>query len=169
MKHPRRTAPSVLIALIAASIATPALASDRQAAESAIRTLDREWSAELGAKNLDGVMRVYAEDAVLLAPNQPIVVGKQGIREWFQERFATPGYSASFVPNRVVVSESLDMAYETGAFEVSWTAPDGETMWGVGKHLVTWERRDGAWRVTAESISTDGPAKPAGRNPHKAP
>lgn len=157
-----RTSTKALLALVAcvglaSGICSPAPAADRETEERAIRAADAQWSADLGAGDLDAVMRNYAEDAAFLVPNRTIIVGKQGIRDWFEERLATPGYRAKFAPTHVVVSTSLDMAYELGVFEVTTTGPDGRPVVGKGKHLVTWEKRDGAWRVMAESISSDAP------------
>lgn len=105
-------------------------------------------------------MENYANDAAFLVPNQPIIVGKQAIREWFEARIATPGYTATFAPTKIAVSSAGDMAYELGTFAASAQAADGRTVKSIGKHLVTWEKRDGRWRVTAEAISTDSPPSP---------
>jgi ketosteroid isomerase-like protein len=51
---------------------------------------------------------------------------------------------------RIVVSESRDMAWEIGAFRVT-SADGGERR---GKHLVPWQKRDGAWKVVAECSTT---------------
>ncbi len=151
------------IGAIALLLAAPAWAKDRIAEEAAIRAADAAWSEALFSKDLDAVMRNYADDAVFLAANEPTIFGKDAIREWFAQRMATPGYQASFAPTRIVVASSLDTAWEIGNYKASWTASDGQTMSGVGKHLVVWEKRDGAWRVAAESISPDGPAQAAAR------
>ncbi len=134
-----------------------------------IRQIDTRWSADLAAKDLDAIMTVYADDAAFLVPNQPIMSGKDEIRAWFKARFETPGYHATFQPTRIVVSTAADMAYEIGAFRAQVTRADGATVETVGKHLVTWQKHDGKWLVTAESISADAreptvvkepPAKP---------
>jgi uncharacterized protein (TIGR02246 family) len=152
---------SVALMSIAMAWAASAWAMDHEAEEAAIRAVDARWSQALYDRDLDGVMENYADDAAFLAANQPTIVGKQAIREWFAQRIATPGYRASFQPTRIVVSDSLETAYEIGTYQASWTAADGQTMAGVGKHLVVWEKREGVWRVAAESISPDGPAVPA--------
>ena len=141
---------------LAASIAAllgPARAEDD---ERTIRGLDEAWSRALEAGELDGAMACYAEDAVLLLPNAPLVAGKPAIRERFARRMEMPGYHASFVTTRVTVSPSREMAWEIGAFRVRTDGSAGPVE-RVGKHLVTWEKRDGTWRVTAESLNFDAP------------
>jgi len=163
MKQTHRRWLQVLAAACAMAAIGQALAADRAAEEQAIRRADAQWSAATQSADLDAAMRIYAEDAVFLAPGQATIVGRQGIRDWFARQMATPGYSVTFAPDHIVVSASLDMAYETGRYRVLWTAPDGTAMAGAGKHLVAWGKRDGAWKVVAESISPDGPAEPASR------
>ncbi len=134
--------------------------ADTASDEKEIRRIDAAWSSDLQAKNLDAVMENYADDAAFLVPNQPIIVGKQAIRDWFQARIDTPGYNATFAPTKIVVSSAGDMAYELGTFAASAQTADGKTVRSVGKHLVTWQKRDGRWRVTAEAISTDSAPAP---------
>lgn len=127
----------------------------REQEAASIRALDAAWSRALQAKDLDTVMTNYAEDAAFLAPGQPIVRGKANIRAWFATRIAQPDYSATFEPTVVVVAASRDMAYELGVFHASGRDAHGALVSRVGKHLVTWMKQDGRWKVTAESISTD--------------
>lgn len=129
--------------------------AEREREAAAIRAIDAAWSRALHAKDLDRVMDNYADDAVFLAPRQPIVRGKDAIRAWFAERIAQPDYSATFEPTEVVVAAARDMAYETGVFHATGRDAGGALVQRVGKHLVTWMKRDGRWKVTAESISTD--------------
>lgn len=126
--------------------------------EQTIREIDAAWSQALRDKDLDRVLSNYAEDASFLPPDEPIVVGRARIREWFAKRVTLPGYTATFAPTTVRVSASRDIAYELGTFRVSLDDPAGKPVLHIGKHLVTWEKRDGRWQVTAESINRDSPA-----------
>ena len=162
MNSTRVTFSAYALACFGLLMASPAVAekTDRAAEEQAIRNIDAAWSKNLQSKNLDAVMENYADDAAFLVPNQPIIVGKQAIREWFEARIATPGYTATISPTKIAVSTAGDMAYELCTFAASAQAADGRTVKSIGKHLVTWEKRDGRWRVTAEAISTDSPPSP---------
>jgi uncharacterized protein (TIGR02246 family) len=133
------------------------MANGTPADELAIREIDAAWSRALQNKDLDQVISNYAEDASFLPPDEPIVVGRAQIREWFAKRVSLPGYSATFAATTVRVSKSGDIAYELGTFRVSINDPAGKPVVHLGKHLVTWEKRDGGWKVTAESINSDSP------------
>jgi uncharacterized protein (TIGR02246 family) len=125
--------------------------------EQTIREIDAVWSQALSNRDLEKVMSNYAEDASFLPPDEPIVYGRARIREWFAKRVALPGYSATFAPTMVVVSRSGDMAYEIGTFRVSVNDESGNRITSTGKHLVTWQKREGQWKVAAESINRDSP------------
>lgn len=125
--------------------------------EQIIQGIDARWSKSLQSKDLDAVMTNYAEDAVLLPPDEPIVEGKERIREWFAKRMALPGYSATFTPTKIVASRSGDIAYEVGTFRAAINDQSGIAITYLGKHLVTWEKRAGTWKVVAESINRDAP------------
>lgn len=126
--------------------------------EQTIREIDAAWSQALQNKDLDKVISNYAADASFLPPDEPIVVGKAQIREWFAKQITLPGFSATFAPTVVKVARSQDLAYELGTFRVTINDESGKPVIYLGKHLVTWEKRDGRWKVAAESINRDSPA-----------
>lgn len=134
------------------------MSSSHLADEQAIREIDAAWSQALQNKDLDKVMSNYTEDASFLPPDEPIVAGKAQIRAWFAKRMALPGYSATFAPTVIKVSRSQDIAYDLGTFRVTLSDESGRPALHLGKHLVTWEKRDGRWKVAAESINRDSPA-----------
>lgn len=139
--------------------------SDRSADEQMIRDIDTAWSQALQNKELEKVMANYAEDASLLPPDEPIVIGRAQIREWFARRVRLPGYLATFSPTMVKVSRSGDIAYELGTFRVTINDETGRPVIHRGKHLVTWEKRAGQWQVTAESLNRDSPPTPGLNSP----
>lgn len=134
-----------------------AVAAAQPSDEQTIREIDAAWSQALQNKDLDKVMSNYAEDASFLPPDEPIVQGRTNIREWFARRVKLPGYSATFAPTTITVSKSGDMAYEIGTFAVSINDESGKPSTTTGKHLVTWVKREGRWKVAGESINRDSP------------
>jgi uncharacterized protein (TIGR02246 family) len=149
------------------SIILAACAATRPAGdeERTIRELDAAWSRALASKDLDGVMSYYADEALFLAPGSPIVKGKEQIRMRFARRMSLPGYSASFEPTSIVVARSRDMAHEVGVFRLTLDDAAGIRTTTTGKHLVTWEKRGGTWKVTAESINADHAPTPRAGEP----
>jgi ketosteroid isomerase-like protein len=161
MKKCEKVLGACLVSGVAAMAIPPAASGEAHSDERVIHGLDVAWSRSLHDKDLDGVMSNYADDAVLLLPSAPAVEGKAPIREWFSQRFARPGYSASFAPTQIVVSSSGDMAYELGTFRVTVHDDRGRQVTRSGKHLVTWRKRGGRWQVSAESLNHDQAGPPA--------
>ena len=153
-----QTLTSTITAVVSFALAFSPSADARQKDEQLIRETDAAWSQALHGKDLDKVMSNYAEDASFLPPDEPIVQGKGSIREWFAKRVALPGYSATFAPTTVVVSRSRDIAYELGTFRVTINDESGKPVIHLGKHLVAWQKRNGHWKVVAESINRDSPS-----------
>jgi Ketosteroid isomerase homolog len=74
--------PKTLLVALTLSLAAAAvcLAGDTKA-EQAVRDADAEWSKVAGAKDLDKTVSFYADDAIVLPPNQAAVATKTGIRD----------------------------------------------------------------------------------------
>jgi uncharacterized protein (TIGR02246 family) len=57
--------------------------------EAAIQAFYREWSAATARDGADGYVASWADDGVLLPPDEPAAAGKAAIRAWY-ERSAAP-------------------------------------------------------------------------------
>ena len=55
--------------------------------EKAVRDADEQWSKVAAAKDLDKTVSFYADDAVVLPPNQAAVTTKDGIRNLWKGFF----------------------------------------------------------------------------------
>ena len=73
-----KTKQFILTVCIALVPMTAALAGG--ADEKAVRDADADWSKAAGAKDLDKTVSFYADDALVLPPNEPAVTSKDGIR-----------------------------------------------------------------------------------------
>lgn len=76
------------IALLSFAFVGTVTAADSKL-EKAVRDADAEWSKVAAAKDLDKTGAFYADDAVILPPNQPAVTNKDGIRNLWKG-FSTP-------------------------------------------------------------------------------
>ena len=145
---------ALALAAVAQKSASP------RADEQAIRAANAQWSRAAGAKDLEGTLSFYADDAVLLWPDSPPAVGKQAVRAAWSEGFKDPAYSLSWRIEEVVVSRSGDLAYARGSYDATYT-PAGHAVREHGKFLVVWKKRPGgAWRVAVDTDNADAPAKP---------
>ncbi|HJT45052.1 MAG TPA: DUF4440 domain-containing protein [Chthoniobacterales bacterium] len=123
--------------------------------EKAVRDADDAWSKAAGAKDVDKTISYYADDAIVLPPNAPMVTSKDAIRNlWkgFLDSFSTISWNTT----RVEVSKGGDMAVTTGTYQL--TMKDGTT--DRGKYCEVWEKKGGAWKVATDMFSSDLPAQP---------
>jgi ketosteroid isomerase-like protein len=136
-----------------ALICAVSAADSKTADEQAIRVADAEWSKVAGAKDLDKTVSYYADDAVVLPPNQPMVTSKDGIRNlWkgFLDSLTDIGWKTT----RAETSKSGNMGYLIGTYAM--TMKDGTR--DTGKYCEVWKKQaDGKWKVVADMFSSDLP------------
>ena len=151
---------SLACALTVTVTAAGVKAGSPAADEQAIRAANAQWSRAAGAKDLEGTLSFYADDAVLLWPNSPPAVGKQAVRAAWSEEFKDPAYSLSWRIDQVVISRSGDLAYSRGSYDFTY-ALAGHAVREHGKYLVVWKKQsNGAWRVVVDVSNADAPATP---------
>src|SRR6266478_6692914 len=140
---------SVCVALIPMTLAFAAGTDEK-----AVRDADAEWSKVAGARDLDKTISFYADDAMILPPNQPMVTSKSGIRDLWKG-FLDSLTDISWKTTRVETSKSGDMACLIGTYEMAMK--DGSK--DKGKYCEVWEKKaDGKWKVSTDMFSSDLPA-----------
>jgi ketosteroid isomerase-like protein len=129
--------------------------------EKAVRDADAEWSKVAGAKDLDKTVAFYADDAIVLPPNEAAVTTKDGIRNLWKG-FLDSLTTISWKTTRVEVSKSGDMACLIGTYEM--TMKDGSK--DKGKYCEVWEKKAGGkWKVATDMFSSDLPVAGAAALP----
>jgi ketosteroid isomerase-like protein len=129
----------------------------RSADESAIRDLDAQWSKTAAAKDLDGTVSYYSDDASVLPPNAPIATGKQPIRDAWASLIVR-GASVSWQSSKVEVSRSGDLAYTTGTYHSSMKDSLGKLVTDHGKYVEVWKKQaDGKWKTVVDIFNSDLP------------
>jgi ketosteroid isomerase-like protein len=128
-------------------------AVDLAAERAAVETADKEWSASI--QDVDKYMSFYADGAYFLGINQPMIVGKQGIRERIDYLNDLPGFGAEVSAVKVEVSKEGDMAYVVGKGQWGLAVEGGESVVVPGKTLTVWKKQaDGSWKIVAEAINS---------------
>ena len=148
-----------LVVCVALLPVTLALAAGRN--EKAVRDADEQWSKVAAAKDLDKTVSFYADDAVVLPPNQAAVTTKDGIRNLWKG-FLESLTDISWKTSRVEMAKSGDMGCLIGTYEM--TMKDGSK--DKGKYCEVWKKQaDGKWKVSADMFSSDLPAPGASSSP----
>jgi uncharacterized protein (TIGR02246 family) len=129
--------------------------------EQAVRDTDGQWAKTAGTHDVDATVAYYADDAVLLPPNGPKVTGKQAIRTaWVS--LLSPNIALTWGPSKVEVSQSGDLAYVIGTYDLSTKDAKGKAVSDHGKTLEVFKKQaDGSWKAVADMYSSDLAAPPA--------
>ncbi len=152
----------LLGALVTLGSSGPSLAASSQSKdEKSLMELDKAWSKASVAKDVDGVVSYYANEASMFTPNQPIAKGKAAIKKAWTELMNSPGYSLSWEPTTASASKGGDLGYTTGTYQFSMIGPDGKPIADKGKYVAVWKKdASGKWKVVADIFNSDLPASP---------
>ena len=129
----------------------------RAADEKAIHDADAQWSKAAAARDVDGTVSYYSDDASLLAPNAPIASDKQSIHAAWAG-LLTPDTSLSWQASKVEVARSGDLAYLVGTYQLATKDAHGKPVSDNGKFVEVWKKQpDNKWKVVADIFNSDMP------------
>lgn len=123
--------------------------------EKAVRDADEAWTNAALAKDLDKTVSFYADDAIVMPPNEAAITTKDGIRNLWKG-FLESLTSISWKTTRVETAKSGDMAVVTGNYELTMKGGTKDH----GKYCEVWEKKGGTWKVATDMFSSDLPATP---------
>ena len=124
----------------------------------AIDKVRNQYVATWKAANAERIATLYTNDALVLYPNQPAVVGSSAILAYFKsffDQFAQEVFQLS--------SEEIEVAgpwaFDRGTYR--WRGvprAGGDPIEDYGKYLVILERQaDGSWKVARDMDNSDRP------------
>jgi uncharacterized protein (TIGR02246 family) len=149
-----------LLFLAVAALVGCATAGNPGDVRARILQLDAEWSEAAQSRDVDRIVSYWADDATILPPGGPPVVGKAAIREFVAKSFENPSFRISWKTNDVVVSEGGDFAYGIGTNRVNVNGPDGTPVTVDGKAVTIWRReKDGSWKCVVDIWNDAPPAR----------
>jgi uncharacterized protein (TIGR02246 family) len=150
-----------LFLLLAGCSNTPAPAADTSAADlKAIKDGEVAWDADFAAKDADKLTSHYADDATLMIPGRPIVMGKDNIRTALRELMADKNLAMSMTTSTAQVAKSGDIAYTQGTYSETMTSPKTKKpVTEKGKYLTVYKKQsDGTWKAIEDITNADAPA-----------
>lgn len=129
---------------------------DVEAEEQRLMELSREWSAVAAEDDVEALMSYWADDAVMMAPDQPPLRGKEAIREFVISTGEIPGFSVSWEPLEAHVSASGDMAYLVEQNQMTIPDSTGTLMTQYNKVVTIWKKQeDGSWKNVVDIWNGD--------------
>jgi ketosteroid isomerase-like protein len=124
--------------------------------DKAVRDADAAWSKAAASKDLDKTVSFYADDALVLPPNDTAKTTKDAIRALWKDLIGSVT-SESWTATRVEMAKSGDMACLSGTYEL--TMNDGKK--DHGKYCEVWEKKGGTWKCGSDIWNSDLPATAA--------
>ena len=169
----RRIAAVTLLALAACAPKpeTPEQTTARMKAESdsartAIEANNARWERYAAAGRADSAALNFAEDAVMMEPNAPILRGRPAIQAMFAELFSYGTWEVTLTTTRVDAYGSI--AVEQGTNILRFTpgphAPEGmaAAFPDTGKYLTYWKKVNGTWLEAVDIFNSSRPMPQAG-------
>jgi uncharacterized protein (TIGR02246 family) len=133
---------------------------DLEAERAAILATDRPWQEAIAAKDVERSLSFWSDDAVLLAPGQPRLVGKEAIRRFVTESFKIPGFGISWETTGVELSPSGGLAYAFANTTTTFSGPDGKPGAMRAKSLTVWRKGpDGRWKCVVDAWNDEAPPR----------
>jgi uncharacterized protein (TIGR02246 family) len=145
------------VSLAACSQPKPSAPPDTRAAdEAAIRSADADFAKAAAAKDIDKIVALYMDDAVIFSPGAPAVIGKENIHRFFEQILAGPSIQFAFSNVTVDVARSGDLAEDRGSIQVTTTGKDGKPATQSSEYVLVWKKQaDGSWKVAADTSAAD--------------
>lgn len=149
---------ALCMAVIVTACATPE-PFDPVAESGRLLAQDAEWSAlAFEGQDVERTISYWSDDAVLLPQGEPAIIGKDAIRAFVTQSFATPGFSIRWQSESPTFSPDGKFAYMRGTSITTVPRPDGTTITVPGRAVTIWRlETDGRWRCVMD-IWNDPPS-----------
>jgi len=129
---------------------------NKKAEEKTLLKTVKEWSKYAAAGNMKKVIEYWTENAVIYPVGLPAVRGKALIKKFVSANRSQKNFSLTTDPLEATVSESGDIGYTVGNYQVSINTPDGTPITRKGRYLCAWRKVNGSWKCNLEIHSPLG-------------
>lgn len=135
----------------------PAAAVDDEAA---VRAVAETWDPMMNGADLDGMMSLFADDAVRLDAGAPPSIGLEAIRRSFQRAFESASFEGSGPVEEIEVAG--DWAFARGSFTEQLTdKASGEVTEEAGKWVSVFRKTQEGWTYAIDIWNRDAPSSAA--------
>jgi uncharacterized protein (TIGR02246 family) len=152
--------PKTETAMAGAGSEAAAAASLSDEDKASIRAVDTEWARAAKAGDGEAIAALYAVDAVLLPPGEPMVKGEAAKKYWVD--FAN-GFSGPTELNTMTVEGGGDVASAIGTYKMTLTPKKAGAKplpIDEGKYIEVLKRQgDGSWKIAYDIWNPNAPAK----------
>jgi ketosteroid isomerase-like protein len=132
------------------------IAEDHSSEVTAIMKADSTWDKVSEAKSAEGWLSFYADDAIMMPPNETVCKDKASREASIKNMFAVPGMSLRFQSQKAEVARAGDLGYATGVYQWKSKDPKGNDYNETGKYTEVWKKQaDGSWKCIADIWNSD--------------
>lgn len=141
---------SIILILLITSCSEKPAPIDLEAEKETLMTLDREFSILSGSDGMKKAFLFYfADDGVLLRPEQRPIEGIEAIRRNF-ETFSDAEFILTWEPMKAVLSKSADLGYTYGIWES--ISKDTTNFIARGTYITIWQKNEsGEWKAVFDT------------------
>ena len=147
----------VLGTTIALSACAPAAAPpvDTAAEEAALKAVTAAWLEAYNAGDVEKIVALYAEDAVLMPPHAPVANGHAAIRAFLSgDTAGAKAAGIKLVPGTSTAGVAGDTGWESGTYTATNAA--GTTV-DSGSYLSVSHKSNGKWLYYRDTYNSDRP------------
>jgi len=117
----------------------------------------RQFADLFNARDMQQLASLYAEDAVWMPQNSPIIKGRAAIESAFKERFKGPGV-LRFTGTTSATSGAL--AFVAATYTVTVPVEGGAAVSFTAKALTVFKRVGNDWKIAYDMQNADQPPPP---------
>ena len=140
----RRAKQTVGVILVTAAIGTAQV--DAASEVEAITAVLNTYEQALNASDLDGVIRLYADDGVFMPSSAPTAVGIESVRAAYEHVFTTIKLNIAFTVEEITGGGSIAFA-RTGSRGSVTVLADDTTAPEENRELFIFQKEDGVWKI----------------------
>jgi len=108
--------------------------------------------------NVDGIVSLFADDAILMPPNDTSLYGKEEIRAWWEEYFQWFRITSSVEEDNAVIVNGDQAFSRTSAAVVISPTRRGDEIRDEIRGLTVWRREaNGEWKITHQMWNSSHP------------
>jgi uncharacterized protein (TIGR02246 family) len=108
-----------------------------------------KWAKYFEAGDLEGLMTLYVDDAIVALHGQPALFGKAAVREYFAQRLGKA--DATFDLQYELRETHGDIAYIISKYWlVAVDRVSGERYRDAGRSLLVYKKHEGHWKIAAD-------------------
>jgi ketosteroid isomerase-like protein len=158
MQIVRRAAIAILLLTLAA--ASPASAAEAKGAEAVLLAGTEAWIKAYNAGDVDTIVAMYADDAIVMPPGVPALKGRAALRTYLPtELAAAKAAGVTLVLGKVRdAGVSGDLGWDSGDYVVR---DKSGAVVDSGNYLAVWRKVGGKWLYIRDMWNSDRAPAPA--------